>query len=112
VLGEGVAVRVKFDTELTYTAATGADTEAFFGRVMQELLDLGVEDPAIGVDLEKREVSMSLVAEGELPEDAVATAMGTIRAAIHAAGGATPGWPTFHFGLLRATPLSDDLIEV
>jgi hypothetical protein len=101
-------VKLSFETELTYTAAPDTDVEEFFGRVMQELINLGVDDPGIGVDLAKREVSVGLVAEGELPEDAVAAAMTTIRTAIHAAGGATPGWPTFQFGRLRATPVADE----
>jgi len=111
-LGEEVAVKVKAEIELTYTADPSEDVEEFFGRVMQDFIDVGVEDPAVGVDLEKREASFALIAEGERPEDAVAAAIGTIRTAIHAAGGATPGWPTFHFESLQATPLSDDLIDV
>jgi hypothetical protein len=62
-------------------------------RVMEELIRLGVEDPAIGGTLSTGEVEISITVEAESLEDAVPKAMTALRAAIHAADGATPGWP-------------------
>jgi hypothetical protein len=75
---------------------------------MEEFLALRVDDPGIGVDFQRREVSISLVAEGEKVEDVITAGVGTIRTAIHAAGSATPGWPTPEFsGRLTTAPAEE-----
>lgn len=67
------------------------------GAVMDELVKLadgncGISDPAISYDSERKLVTIEVVAENEDFDDAVLTANSCIRSAIHAAGGATPGW--------------------
>lgn len=68
-------------------------------RVMGHLLDLEeadprLEDSSLGLDLDTMSVEIGIAAEGETFEDGLATAMGAIRTAIHAAGGSTPDWPS------------------
>jgi hypothetical protein len=108
LLGGRGAVRLYMETELVYTADHAVDIQGFFDRVMEEFLTLRVDDPGIGVDLQRREVSIGLVAQGEGFEDAVAAGMNAIRTAIHAAGGATPGWlgPEFS-GRLTTVPVEE-----
>jgi hypothetical protein len=72
--------------------------EAALDRVMEELVRLGVEDPAIGGKLSSGEVEISITVEAESYEQAVSKAMGTIRTAIHAAEVSTPGWPRLRRG--------------
>jgi hypothetical protein len=63
--------------------------------VMEELVELRVTDPSIGGTLSDGDIEFSLGVEAETLEEATASAFGTIRAEIHAAGGGTPGWPEF-----------------
>ncbi|MCW2736111.1 hypothetical protein [Nocardioides sp.] len=67
------------------------------GAVMEELVkladsDCGISDPAVSYDSDLRLVTIEVVAESDDFDDAVVTADSCIRSAIHAAGGATPGW--------------------
>jgi hypothetical protein len=76
----------------------GADLPHQAEAVMQELLALeacqeGLSSSGVGLDLETMIVEISISAEADTYEDAVATAMSAIRSAIHAAGGSTLGWP-------------------
>lgn len=66
--------------------------EAALDKVMEELVRLGVEDPAIGGTLTTGEVEITITVDAESPEEAMPKAMGTLRAAIHAAGVSTPDW--------------------
>lgn len=64
---------------------------------MSELLSIESTDPllrdaSIGLDTSKRVVEISLSSEAQSFAEAVQHMSGSIRAAIHAAGGATPGW--------------------
>jgi hypothetical protein len=49
------------------------------------------------------EVEISLTVEAPSPEEAVPVAMTTIRTAIHAAEGHTPGWPRYDGRALKAS---------
>jgi hypothetical protein len=69
--------------------------EQALDRVMEELVKLDVTDPSIGGTLSDGDVEFSLAVEADTLEKATASAFGTIRTAIHAAGGGTPGWPEF-----------------
>ena len=76
-----------------------ADVPGDLDRVMVELLSLeacteGLADSAIGLDLSTMTAEISVCVEADSPEAAIAVAMGSIRTAIHAAGGSTAGWPT------------------
>lgn len=65
--------------------------------VMRELLQLegadNVLDTAVSADAARREVTIELVGCGPDPIQALLNGISAMRAAIHAAGGATPGWP-------------------
>jgi hypothetical protein len=67
--------------------------EVQLDQVMEELIRLGVADPAIGGTLATGEVEISITVAAPTPEEAVPKAMSTLRTALHAAGIATPGWP-------------------
>ena len=63
-------------------------------RVMEHLLDdERTGDPAIDACLAEGVVVISLAVAAENPVDATNLASMILRAAIHAAGGATPDWP-------------------
>jgi hypothetical protein len=81
--------------------------EAQLDRVMEKLIRLGVEDPAIAGTSSAGEIEISITIDAESLEDAAPKAMTTLRAAIHAAQGSTPGWPPF--GRRPAKPLQVDL---
>jgi hypothetical protein len=83
-----VAVQVRFTGDLT-------ELEKLLEVVMEELVRLDVTDPSIGGTLSDGDIEFSLAVEDETLEKATASAFGTIRTAIHAAGGGTPGWPEF-----------------
>jgi hypothetical protein len=83
-----VAVQVRFTGDLS-------GLEKLLDAVMEELVKLDVTDPSIGGTLSDGDIEFSLAVEAETLEKATATTFGTIRAAIHAAGGGTPGWPEF-----------------
>ena len=80
--------------------------EAMLNRVMEELITLGVEDPAIGADASTGEVEISLVVDEAELVTALSVASGTVRAALHAAE-STPSWPRFEDRELRATFTED-----
>lgn len=61
--------------------------------VMDELLTLGAEDPAIDLEISTGRVTFTVTIDGQNPVAAIAQASGLFRTAIHAAGGCTPDWP-------------------
>lgn len=73
-----VAVQVRFSGDLSG---------------LEKLLD--VTDPSIGGTLSDGDIEFSLAVEAETLEEATASVFVTIRTAIHAAGGGTPGWPEY-----------------
>jgi hypothetical protein len=95
-------MKVAFTIHL-HATDTPEGIEASMDRVMEELLHLGAEDPAIGGAMQTGEVEISLNVEAPSPEDAVPMAMTMIRTAIHAAEGSTPGWPRFDDRALKAS---------
>lgn len=93
---------VKLDGTIQVTATDGAALDdklvrdaidAHLDDVMNELLVLGAEDPAINVDFGTRHVTLEVLVEAKNPVGATALASGILRTAIHAAGGHTPDWP-------------------
>jgi len=74
---------------------TPEEFDAETDRIMDALLDLEgdvISNSAVGVNLKDCVVDIDVLAIGETFDDAVAAADAAIRAAIHAAGGGTPGW--------------------
>ena len=66
-------------------------------RVMSALLDIESVDPritdsAVSLDTANKVMTIGLVVSGTDYEETVAHSLTSIRAAIHAAGGSTPGW--------------------
>lgn len=90
-----VAIQVRFSGDLS-------GLEKLLDAVMGELVKLDVTDPSIGGTLTEGDVEFSLAVEADTLEKATVRAFGTIRAAIHAAGGGTPGWPEFRGEGVRA----------
>jgi hypothetical protein len=83
-----VAVQVRFTGDLS-------ELERLLDVVMEELVKLNVMDPSIGGTLSDGDIEFRLAVEADTLENGTASAFGTIRTAIHAAGGGTPGWPAF-----------------
>ena len=75
-------------------AAGRALVEEHLDGVMDELELLGAQDPSIDLDLEGGTVTLGVMVEAANPLLAVMQASGTLRTAIHAAGAATPDWPS------------------
>ena len=90
-----VAIQVRFTGDLS-------GLEKLLDAVMDELVKLHATDPSIGGALPDGDVELSLAVEAETLEEATGSAFGTIRTAIHAAGGGTPGWPEFRGEGVRA----------
>ena len=90
-----VALRVQFIGDLS-------ELEKLLDLVMEELVKLDVTDPSIGGTLQDGDIEFTLAVEADTLEKATASVFGTIRAAIHAAGGGTPGWPEYRGESVRA----------
>jgi len=68
--------------------------EAHLDGVMDELLNLGAQDPDIELDLSTASVAFAVIVTAANPLGAASQASGLLRSAIHTAGGGTPDWPT------------------
>ena len=68
------------------------DVEHFLDAFMQALDERGATDPALGTDLSTGEVELSLIAESENAQAAIADIGIAIRSAIEAAGGLPADW--------------------
>ncbi len=92
-------ITIEFQCTLTVTHPT-SDREAIreeVDRVMRELIlieqsAVAITNAAISLDLDSLQVVVELVAGGGTFQVAQRTAESSLRAAIHAAGGSTPGW--------------------
>jgi hypothetical protein len=93
-----VAMHVVWDFTL---CPTQPDVELFHAtgeRLMQELLKLEelnsyVADPAVSTEADRGGIVVELVTSSPDYATALQRALDVVRTAIHAAGGATPGWP-------------------
>ena len=77
--------------------------------VMQALLDLEdvdsrLSDSGVSLDMGVMHVTIEICVSGDDYEECVSHALGAIRTAIHAAGGATPDWPATLGGSARFEP--------
>jgi hypothetical protein len=80
----GSALKGSFTALLRVEGSEPDHLEAQLDRVMEELVRLGVEDPAIGGTLTTGEVEISITVGAESLDDAVPKAISTLRTAIHA----------------------------
>jgi hypothetical protein len=89
-----VAVETTFDVACT----TDEDIHQNAERVMVELVKLSdtglILDGSTGADSISSEVTISVTVEANSLGDGVNAAITAMRNAIHAAGNATPGWPS------------------
>lgn len=70
----------------------GFDLDKHLTEVMDELVRLDA-DPDLTATLARGIVEIEVAVEAEAPDGALRGGLATIRSALHAAGGATPGWP-------------------
>jgi hypothetical protein len=69
------------------------DLDGHTDQLIDALYDLhDVIDPDLGGSLATGRVDITMVVEAESLEDATRKSLTAVRAAIHAAGGSTPGW--------------------
>lgn len=80
-------------------AKSDEDVESHLDEVMAELQKLDAGDPSIDVDLDQRRVVLAVAVDAPNPLAAIDRASSFIRSAIHAAGGATPDWPSAEDGV-------------
>ncbi len=81
--------------------------EDFLDAVMEELLDLGFQEPSIGGSLSAMQVEISVEVESDSAEKAVVYGVSAIRSALHAAHVSTPGWDSYATSRVGAGRLSD-----
>ena len=74
-------------------ADSDEDVEEHLDQVMEELMHLRTCDPSIDAGLADGSVCISVVVDSSNPLDAITQASGSLRSAIHAAGGGTADWP-------------------
>lgn len=91
----------------------GVDRDAFEEHVEAVLVELsaldGISDADAMVDYSQPKVTFSMVVTSDAPSQAVERAVMSMRTAIHAAGGGTPGWEKLitrmideaHYGVQR-----------
>ena len=85
--------RVTWDGLITPTAdESDDDVETFIDALMDALFQVEGEDQDVTASIARRTVSMSITVVEQNPEAAAELGGSMIRCAIHAAGGATPGW--------------------
>lgn len=82
---------------ITFQFVSESDPEEIFNSVADALFELEstsetLLDADVTASLGENTVSLSVVGIGESIEEASENASSAIRAAIHASGGATPGW--------------------
>ena len=71
---------------------TPQELEDLLDLVMEELDNIGAPDPTISAEASGATVEIGVSVDAASPQDAVEAGFGFIRTAVHAAGGATPGW--------------------
>jgi len=82
-----------YDREGSTPANANEILEAHLDAVMDELVRLDAGDPDIELDLSDCRVRFAILVEADDEAPAVGKASPTLRSAIHAAGGSTPGRP-------------------
>jgi hypothetical protein len=78
------------------TTGSEDDLRTYVPRVADALYDLhDVIDPDMGGSFAKGTLDVSMILEADSLTDAVKRSLAAVRAAIHAAGGATPDWERY-----------------
>lgn len=80
------------DDDLAGGRTRSSVLEAAFDATMEELVRLGATDPSVTGAVATGEMEITVTVEAASPSEAVAKADAIIRAALHAAGLATPEW--------------------
>lgn len=81
------------------------EAEAIMSSLLDlESVDTRLSDSAVGADLASMKLDVEVTVEGMDYQDCLNHALLSIRTAIHAAGGATPGWPGSDPGRARFEP--------
>jgi len=98
---------MKFYAEFELDAA-GPIPEGMFDALADALYDLeagdeAIEDADLGASLADGRATVTMTVDAGDPAQAGTKALATVRAAIHAIGGATPGWETDR-GVMRVAP--------
>ncbi len=84
-----------------HIAATGDLTDEHMSKLMDALLDVestdqAITDPDLTATLSTGRVDVQMTVAADDPAEAATKALCAVRSAIHAIGGATPGWETKH----------------
>jgi hypothetical protein len=66
--------------------------EKFFDLLTDEMAELDADNLGVGATLSAGTFEVTLTLQADTIEQAAANAIALLRTAIHAAGGATPGW--------------------
>ncbi len=87
---------------LLFNISGAGDIDSATDQLAEELFDLeecheNLRDCAVAVDLEKREVEISVTVAHPDEDEAVSIALSSIRSVIHGTGGHTPDWPGIEF---------------
>lgn len=85
-------VEITFELGVPESEQARADFEAHLDDVADALSDLQDVDGDVGADLESGRVDLCMTLEASERIEALTRAVASARTAIHAAGGATPGW--------------------
>ena len=92
-------------------AYIGDLTDERLDKLMSALLDVeagdnAISDPDIAASLANGYVDVQMIAQAADPAEAATKALCAVRTAIHAIGGATPGWETSK-GTMRIEPAEE-----
>ena len=82
---------------LTFEVSSEQSVEKVFEAVADALFELDASNPTlldadVAATVAKNLISLAIIGMGECIDAASANAVSAIRTAIHASGGATPGW--------------------
>ncbi|MFB9776025.1 hypothetical protein [Brevibacterium otitidis] len=91
------SVMVVSEIEFRVSISGDTDLESVFDALADELASLedatmGLLDSTVSMDANESLIAATVTTEGDTFEAAAQTADSAVRAAVHAAGGATPGW--------------------
>lgn len=91
--------------------------ESLLDEVMDHLLVCDVIDPSVSESYgpaDEVRIEFRMQVATDEPDEAVVTAMASLRAGLHARGAQTPGWEQIISRMrkdIRATSTDDDLVE-
>lgn len=97
MIQSSITVEANITDPETGVIVSGDDLSAFCDALMEALVHLAetdpdMADPSVGVTLSTGEIQVDITVAAAVAEDAFVKGVGSIRAAVHEAGGRTPGW--------------------